>query len=164
MILIVAADENFGIGRGNDLLTFLPEDLEFFKQNTVNKTIVIGRKTLESFKNGKPLPKRHHIVLSRSQTYDHERITTVASIDELLEAVKQFDPSDVFVSGGGTVYEALLPYCSKAYVTMIDADLSPDTYMPNLEEHPDWTCVETGDDLSEGELTYRHTTWVNKTL
>lgn len=160
MILIVAADKNFGIGRDNDLLTFLPEDLEFFKQNTLNKVIVIGRKTLDSFKNGKPLPKRHHIVLTRNRVIEHERVTTVGSIEELLEEVEKYNADDVFVSGGGTIYETLLPYCDKAYVTMIDADLNPDTYMPDLEVHPDWQCTEKGDVLYEGDISYRHTVWV----
>lgn len=159
MNLIAAVDQQFGIGKNNDLLTFIPEDLEFFKQNTVNKTIVIGRKTLESFRNGKPLPKRHHIVLSRTKKYDHERITNVASIPELLECVKHLKGDEVFVSGGGTIYEALLPYCEKAYVTMMDADFEADTFMPNLEVLPEWECTHVGETLSEGGLTYRHTTW-----
>ncbi len=101
MILIVAVDNRFGIGKDNDLLTFLPEDLAFFKKNTVDKTIVVGRKTLESFKNGKPLPKRHHLVLSRQLDYDHERVTCVRSIDALLESLNDYKCDEVFVSGGG---------------------------------------------------------------
>lgn len=163
MILIVAADKNFGIGKNNDLLTRLPEDLEFFKQNTLNKTVVIGRKTLESFKNGKPLPKRQHIVLTRTMSYDHERITTVGSIEELLEQIKDMDSNEVFVSGGGTIYEALLPHCDKAYVTRIDADLEADTFMPNLEALDEWECVWEGPVLHEGDIAYRHTTWQQKT-
>ena len=69
MILSVAVDKNFGIGKNNDLLTFLPEDLQFFKQLTLNKAIVIGRKTLESFKGGNPLPKRLNVVLTRDGQY-----------------------------------------------------------------------------------------------
>lgn len=159
MILIVAADKNFGIGRGNDLLTYLPEDLEFFKQSTLNKTIVIGRKTLESFKNGKPLPKRHHIVLSRTKQYDHERVTMVDSIDALLDIVKDMPEDEVFVAGGGTIYTALLPYCKKAYITRIDADLNADIFMPNFDELKDWKCINESETLYEGDISYRHTTW-----
>jgi dihydrofolate reductase len=162
MILIVAVDDKFGIGKQGDLLTYLPEDLEFFKEKTLNKGIIIGRKTLESFKNGKPLPKRHHYVLSRNKVFEHDRVTTIASVEELLQVVKDIDPETLFVSGGGTIYEALLPYCHKAYVTRIDEDFGADTFMPALSKLSDWQCVFEGEWLEFEGKRYRHTTWERK--
>ncbi len=164
MVLIVAVDDKFGIGREGNLLTYIPEDLAYFKEMTLNKTIVIGRKTLESFKNGAPLPKRQHIVMTRTKTYEHPRITTVSSVEQLLIAVKAYDPEEVFVSGGGNIYALLLPYCQKAYVTMIEADLKADTFMPDLRLHKEWRCAEEGPWLETPDFRYRHTTWVRAAL
>lgn len=159
MIIIGAVDKYFGIGKDNKLLAHLPNDLEFFKENTVNKTIVLGSKTLASFKNGKPLPKREHIVLSRNKNYNHERIKVVRSVDELLSTIKDIPPEDVYVVGGGMVYKELLPYCDKAYITMIEGDLEADIFMPNIEELEDWECTYEGLLVEEKGIYYRHTIW-----
>ncbi|MCF8018088.1 MAG: dihydrofolate reductase [Vallitaleaceae bacterium] len=164
MVLIVAVDDKFGIGREGNLLTYIPEDLAYFKEMTLNKTIVIGRKTLESFKNGMPLPKRQHIVMTRTKTYEHPRITTVSSVEQLLKTVKAYNPEEVFVSGGGNIYALLLPYCHKAYVTMIETDLKADTFMPDLRLHKEWRCTEEGPWLETPDFRYRHTTWVRAAL
>lgn len=161
MKLIVAADDEFGIGKDGDLLTFLPEDLEFFKQNTVNQAIVIGRKTLESFKNGNPLPKRKNLVFSRTKQYDHDRIVNIDSVETLQEWIKNNPENEVFVSGGGVIYELLLPYCETALVTRLEGNFDADTFMPNLEEHPNWMCIEQGPLIEEGDVRYRHTVWKN---
>lgn len=159
MRLIVAADKNFGIGIKGQLLARLPKDLEFFKQMTLGKTIILGRKTLESFKNGQPLPKRHHIVLSKTKTYDHERITTVSSIEALLEVIKDKKQEDIMVIGGGMIYKALLPYCDKAYITRLEGDYEVDVKMPNLEELDAWECVFEEPTLEEHGIKYKHTIW-----
>ena len=162
MVLIVAVDDKFGIGRDGQLLTYLQEDLAYFKKMTLDKTIVIGRKTLESFKNGAPLPKRQHIVMTHTKTYDHPKIITVSSLDQLLKTVEAYNPEDVFVSGGGNIYKLLLPYCQKAYVTMIEADLKADTFMPDLRMLKEWRCTDEGPWLETPDFRYRHTTWVRE--
>ncbi|PKM67964.1 MAG: diacylglycerol kinase [Firmicutes bacterium HGW-Firmicutes-2] len=162
MVLIVAVDDKFGIGREGNLLTYLPEDLAFFKKMTLGKTIVIGRKTLESFKNGAPLPKRQHIVMTRTKTYDHPRIAKVSSVEQLFKTIEAYNSDEVFVSGGGNIYELLLPYCQKAYVTMIEADLKADTFMPDLRLLKEWRCTEEGPWIKTPDFRYRHTTWVHE--
>jgi len=159
MIIIGAADQRFAIGRDNKLLAYLPEDLAFFKKHTMNKTIILGSRTLDSFKNGQPLPNRQHFVLSRSKVYDHKNIHVFRSIETLLKRVKTMPSEEVYVAGGGMIYRALLPYCEKAYITRIEKTLEADTFMPNLEELEDWLCTDEGVLLEENGLIYRHTTW-----
>lgn len=160
MILIVAADEAWGIGKQGDLLARLPKDLDFFKEKTVDKAIVIGRKTLGSFKNGKPLPKRLNVVLSRKSDFDHPRILGIKSLDALKSWLRTQEDEDVFVAGGGEIYAMLAPLCSKAYVTRIQGDLGAEIHMPNLEELG-FRCVIEGPEIEENGFSYRHTTWIN---
>lgn len=161
MILSVAVDKNFGIGKNNDLLTFLPEDLQFFKQLTLNKAIVIGRKTLESFKGGNPLPKRLNVVLTRGGQYDHERILTMDSLESLLEWARHKEEDEIIVAGGGEIYRLLMPYCSKLHITMIDSDFEADTFIENPETLG-FRCVIEEPIIEHEGVNYRHTIWQKK--
>lgn len=157
MNLIVAADANWGIGINNKLLVSIPSDMKFFRQTTTGKVIVMGRKTLESFPNGLPLAKRTNIVLTRDAGYQVKDAVIVHSVPELLEELKKYDTKDIFVVGGGTVYEQLLPYCDTAYVTKIDFAYHADTYFPNLDENPDWELTEQGEEQTCFDLEFAFT-------
>ncbi len=159
MILSVAVDEKFGIGKDNDLLTFLPEDLAFFKALTLNKAIVIGRKTLESFKNGNPLPKRLNVVMTRDGQYDHERIKVVRCVEEILTWAKDKAEDEVIVAGGGQIYELLMPYCSKLHVTMIEGDFQADRFIQDPTTLG-FRCVIKEPVIEHEGVRYRHTTWI----
>lgn len=121
MKLIVAVDREWNIGNKGDLLFRLPLDMKFFRTTTTGKIVVMGRKTLESFPNGKPLKNRVNIVLSRDRSYEVEDAQVVADVEELLEAIKEYDTDDVYVIGGEAIYRLLLPYCDTAVITHVDA-------------------------------------------
>ena len=164
MNAIVAVDANWGIGRGNELLFTLRGDLKRFREMTTGGTILLGRKTLETFPGGRPLPKRRNVVLTKSHL-EVEGATVVHTIEELLDAVKDEDPESVYVVGGGTVYTALLPYCKRVYMTRIDATAGePDTYFPNLDKLPDWEVEKESEPLEENGITYRFVDYINKNL
>jgi len=163
MILIVAADDRWGIGKQGDLLARLPKDLEFFKENTVDKAIVIGRKTLESFKNGRPLPKRLNVVLSRNTEFDHAGILGMKSLGALEQWLASQGDEEVFVAGGGQIYKLLAPLCSKAYVTRLEGDYGADVFMTDLESIG-FKCVLEEPTIEENGVRYRHTTWLNTNL
>ena len=110
MNLIVAADKNWGIGKDNKLLVSIPSDMKFFRQETMGKVVVMGRKTLESFPNGLPLKNRTNVVLTSDKNYQVKDAVIVHSIDEVLEELKKYDDDEIYVIGGGKVYEELLPY------------------------------------------------------
>lgn len=140
---MVVVDKNWAIGKGNDLLAKLPKDLGRFKAVTIEQFIIIGRKTLESFPGGKPLPNRENIVLTRDKNYINDDVTIVHSVDEILDLVNLHQASnsenEFIVSGGGEIYKLLLPYTSEVLATKIDYSFEgADTYFENLDDDENW--------------------------
>ena len=138
MNLIVAVDKNWAIGNGNKLLVSIPQDMKFFRETTMGKVVVMGRKTLESFPGGQPLKKRTNIVITGDRNYDVKDAIVVHSIEEALEELKKYDQDDIYVIGGESIYRQMLPYCKLAHVTKINHAYEADTYFPNLDEMQNW--------------------------
>lgn len=126
LIAAMAADRV--IGMDNAMPWHLPADLAWFKRQTLDKPVIMGRRTWESI--GRPLPGRLNIVIS-SQPGDAEGVSWVASIDEALQAAGEVD--EVMVIGGGRIYEQLLPRADRLYLTHIDAEVVGDTTFPDFE-------------------------------
>lgn len=146
MIMIVAADEKWGIGKNGGLLTPLPEDMKFFREKTKDSVVILGRKTLESFPDGKPLKNRVNIVISRQENIPVEGIVKVSSVEEAAEEAKKYKGKNVFVIGGGTIYRQMLKYCDTAYITKIEKTFDDaDTFIDNLDELDEWKIVEKSD-------------------
>lgn len=135
---IFAMDKNRLIGKDNDLPWHIPNDFKFFKDMTIGKTIIMGRKTFESF--GKPLPDRKHIVITSNPDYDREGCTVVHSIDEILELENHDPDTEWFVIGGGVLFEKMLPYANRMYLTYIDYEFEGDSYFPEFNKD-DWNLV-----------------------
>lgn len=154
MNLIVAVDKNWGIGKNNKLLVSIPSDMKFFRSETNGKVVVMGRKTLESFPNGMPLKNRTNIVLTRDQNYQVKDTIVVHDIPELLEELKKYPDDQIYVLGGGKVYEELLPYCNVAHVTKIDFAFEADTYFPDLDKMEEWQITATSDEQTYFDLEY----------
>ena len=152
MKLIVAADKNWAIGKDNDLLCHLPGDLKYFKERTTGKTVVMGRKTLESLPGGKPLPKRTNIVLTRDESFEKEGCVIIHSIEELLE---KYGQEDLMVMGGAEIYTKLLPYCDTCYITEIDKEFEADKHIPNVSADPSFEKVWESDEQLENGIAYR---------
>lgn len=152
MNIIVAVDKNWTIGCNGKLLYTIPLDMCFFKETTTKKIIIVGRKTLNSFPNKAPLPNRVNIILSKTIT--KEKLLTaepvnnslvVNSIPELFKVLKHLPQNDIYVVGGETIYEQLLPYSKIAYVTKINAVSTLKkglNYFENLDTNPDWKLIE----------------------
>ncbi|CDQ19561.1 dihydrofolate reductase [Halobacillus karajensis] len=128
---IFAMDKNQLIGKDNDLPWHIPNDFKFFKDKTWGKTIIMGRKTFESF--GKPLPERTHIVITSNKNYDRKGCTVIHSIDQILELEKENPEKEWFVIGGSVLFEKMLPYADRMYLTFIDASFEGDTYFPDFD-------------------------------
>ncbi len=154
MNLIVAVDENWAIGYKNELLVRIPNDHKMFRQMTTGKVVVLGRKTLETFPQGMPLPNRTNIILSKSEDYKVKDAIVVHSVEELLEELKKYNSEDVYIIGGESIYRQMLPYCDTAHVTKIDHAYEADTYFPNLDEDADWTITADSDEQIYFDLTY----------
>ena len=164
MNIIVAVDECWGIGKNNDLLFHIPEDMKFFRSMTVGKNVICGKNTLLSFPGGKPLPDRKHFVLTHGSLPESDQLVVVASLDDLLADIAELPEDDVIVIGGESVYRQLLPYCKKAYVTKIfKSDPEATVFFPNLDVHSDFELTDAGERLiSKNGLEYAFLTYTNK--
>lgn len=151
MNLIVAVDENWGIGKDGDLLEKISEDLKNFKKKTTGKVVVMGRVTFDSLPNRKPLPNRKNIVLSRKDTVNAEGITHCKSVEELIKEISSEESDNIFVMGGANIYEILLPYCKKAYITKIYKKYEADRHFKNLDEDSNWKVIEKSEMMYKNE-------------
>lgn len=134
MNLIVAVSNNYGIGKNNGLLFNLPSDLKYFKAKTLNKVVVMGKKTFLSLPK-RPLPNRTNIVLTHDRSFTALGTIIVHDLNELFAELEKYDSDDVFVCGGAQVYNTLMPYCKTAFVTFVNASTPADTHINNLEEN-----------------------------
>jgi len=162
MNLIVAVDKNWAIGNQNKLLVSIPNDQKMFRNETIGKVVVLGRKTMDTFPGGQPLKKRTNIILSKSPDYQVKDALVVHSIEELLEEVKQYPSEDVYIIGGESIYRQLLPYCDVAHVTRIDHAYEADTYFPNLDEDEDWEITATSEEQTYFDLSYEFVRYERK--
>lgn len=131
---IAAMSSNRAIGKDNDLPWRLPEDLQFFRDKTKGRAMIMGRKTFESLPGGKPLPKRLHIVISRRADYRPEGAIVVASLDlAIAEAERQRAQwgDEAFVIGGGEIFALALPRLDCMYLTEIHREFAGDAFYPN---------------------------------
>ncbi len=156
MKFIAAVDNNWAIGNKGRLLIRISEDQKSFRQTTMGHVVVLGRKTLEEFPGGRPLKGRTNIILSRNPEYLVEGAIVVHSMDELWMELGRYDTDDIFVIGGQTVYDALIPYCDTAVITKIDRSFEADAYITDLDKAEGWHVVEVrpGEDTSEVNFTF----------
>ena len=129
--LVVAVSENNVIGKNNQLLWNLPNDMKFFKNTTWGMPVIMGRKTFESL--GKPLPGRTNIVITRKPEWEAHGTITVASLDEAIHAAEQTDAKEVFVIGGGQIYEQSMPIANRIYYTRVHTNVDGDTFFPEID-------------------------------
>lgn len=154
MNLIVAVDSNWAIGNKNELLIRIPNDHKHFREETLGKVVVLGRKTLETFPQGLPLAKRTNIILSKDKNYKVKDAIVVHSIEELLEELKNYADEDIYIIGGDSVYRQMLPYCNVAHVTKIDHAYEADAYFPNLDEDEAWEITADSDEQTYFDIAY----------
>jgi dihydrofolate reductase len=154
MNLIVAVDKNWAIGFDNKLLVSIPDDMKFFRDTTMGKVIVMGRKTLESFPGGKPLKGRTNIVMTSNPDFERQGVTCVHDLDELHRELEKYDTNDVYVIGGDSIYRLLLPECKVAHITKINFAYQADAHFPNLDESKDWVLTADSEEQTYFNLEY----------
>ena len=159
MKAIVAVDKKWGIGKDNGLLFSIPEDMKFFRQTTKDKVVVMGANTLRSFPNGNPLKNRINIVLSSKLKRDDCII--VDSLEKLLDEIKKYPAEDVYLIGGAMLYKTLLPYCTEALVTKVDADGEAQVFFENLDLIDGWVCENQSESIESNGYNIKFTTYKN---
>lgn len=162
MKLIVNVDKNWAIGNKGKLLVSIPSDLKMFRNETSGKVVILGRKTLATFPQGKPLPNRTNIILTTDENFSAGEATVVHSVEEVLDAVKDYPTDDVYVIGGESIYRQLLPYCNTAIVTKCDYAYEADTYFPNLEQAEGWVMTAESEEQTYFDLEYTFQKWEKK--
>lgn len=151
--IIVAIAQNFAIGKNNDLLFHLPNDLKRFKQITTGHPVIMGRNTLLSLPKG-ALPNRRNIVITDNPEETFERCEMVFSIEEAIEAVK--NEEEAFIIGGGMIYRQFYPISGKLYLTLVHRDFEADTFFPEID-YSEWQEISREDLTDEkNEFNYSY--------
>lgn len=139
MIAIACVDKNNGIGKDGKLLISIPEDMQFFKEHTKDSVVVMGRKTLFSFKNKAPLKNRINIVFTNNENLkneykEYDNIFFVNSKESLNNILSKYKDKKVFLIGGAYIYKLLIDECDTALITKLDKAFDADVFFPNLKE------------------------------
>lgn len=154
MNMIVAVDRQWGIGKDNGLLASLPGDMKYFKDKTLGKAVLMGRKTLESLPGQKGLPKRENFVMTSNENFEAERCEIIHDEQEVLDLIKKYG-DDLFLIGGATMYNKYYKLCDKLYITKIDAILRADTFITNIDKDPNFKIISESEPIEENDLIYR---------
>ena len=150
--MIAAMTEDRVIGIKNTLPWKLPNDMKWFRQNTMGKPIIMGRKTFESF-GAKALPGRTNIIITRDESYQATDSIVVHSIEEALDAAGDVD--EAMIIGGASFYEQMLPKADRLYLTFVHAELDGDAWFPEIN-NSDWNKIEKIDHKSDDKNRYAH--------
>lgn len=161
MNAIVNVTTHWGIGRGGKLLVSIPTDLHRFRELTIHKTVIYGRKTLETFPGGKPLADRENIILTRHPDLEVDGALICHGEDELRSVLRERYSDNLWVIGGESVYKLLVPYCEKAYVTFNYSDIKADKFFPNLNRNENWYVSAIQPTQIEGRTPFRFVEYTN---
>ena len=154
MNIIACVDKDWGIGREGRLLVSIPEDQKLFREETLSKTVIMGRKTLESLPGGQPLYGRRNIVLTSNEHFTCRNAEVVHSVAECLELLADTEDDFVYVIGGESIYREFLPYCNVAHITWLDYTYQADRHMPNLDTNPEWELVLESEEQTYFDIEY----------
>lgn len=130
--MIAAVAEDRAIGLNNELLWHIPEDLAHFKRITLGHPVIMGRNTF--FSLGRPLPGRKNIVLTLEKGETFEGATAAYDLEEAIKQAAEADDQEIFIIGGAAVYQAMLPYAERLYLTIVPGNYQADTYFPDYSD------------------------------
>lgn len=148
--IIVAIANNNAIGKNDKLLTYLPNDLKWFKKNTLDKIVIMGRKTFDSLPNG-ALPKRTNIVLTRNKDFKAENCIVLDDFKKVFNHLSQ--EAENFIMGGADIYRQFLPLVDKLYITRIYADFDADVFFPEIN-FDEWNLLEKIENKADEKNKY----------
>lgn len=148
--------ENRVIGLQNDMPWHLPKDLAYFKKVTTGHTVVMGRRTYESI--GRPLPNRRNVVVTRKESPNlPAEVEVLRDLNTVLQWEKENPQEEIFIAGGGQLYEQMIPHADRLYITKISSNFEGDTYFPEIDKE-NWEIVsetfEKKDENHPFDLTF----------
>jgi len=151
--LIVAASSNNAIGKNNQLLWHLPNDLKFFKNTTWGGVVIMGRKTFESV--NKPLPGRTNIVITSKENWTNENVLVAHSLEEALKLATDLSFKEKFIIGGGEIYKQSMAIANLVYLTRVHTEIEGDTFFPEMDN--EWELISSNDFASDEKNNFNHT-------
>ena len=156
--LIVAASTNNAIGKNNQLLWNLPNDLKFFKNKTWGMTVIMGRKTFEAV--NKTLPGRVNIVITTKENWKAENVWAAKNLDDALKQAATTNCKEIFIIGGGEIYKQSIEIADRIYMTRVHAQLEGDTFFPVIDES-NWKLTDNIDFAKDEKHAYAYSfqTW-----
>ena len=159
--LIVAAAENNAIGKNNQLLWHLPNDLKFFKNTTWGMPVIMGRKTFESV--NKPLPGRFNIVITRQAEWKADGVIVASDLQDALKKAAETNCKEFFIIGGGEIYKQAFQLADKIYLTRVHTEIEGDTFFSVVKE-TEWQLKENHDfEINDKhKFSYSFQTWLRK--
>lgn len=159
MKIILAVDENWGIGKGNEMLFHLSTDLKHFKEETIHNIVIMGRNTYESMGSG--LTDRENIVLSRNTDYRLDDAKVFNDYKEVLSFVEN-NPKEAYVIGGSQIVDIFLPFCNEAIITKIYASRDADTYLHNFDKDNNFEIINKSGINKENGIKFEYITYRRK--
>ena len=159
MKIILAVDENWGIGKGNEMLFHLSTDLKHFKEETIHNIVIMGRNTYESMGGG--LTDRKNIVLSRNTDYRLDDAKVFNDYKEVLSFVEN-SPNEAYVIGGSQIVDIFLPFCNEAIITKIYASRDADTYLHNFDKDNNFEIINKSGINKENGIKFEYITYRRK--
>lgn len=152
--LVVAASENNAIGKNGKLLWSLPNDMRFFKNTTWGMVVIMGRKSFEAM--GKPLPGRMNIVITRNPAWKAEGVTRAASLEDAYREAEKANTKEIFVIGGGEIYQLAMEGAGRIYITRVHAQFeNADAFFPAIDREK-WQLVSNHDFLMDDKHAYAY--------
>ena len=161
--LIVAAAENNAIGKNNQLLWHLPNDLKFFKNTTWGMPVIMGRKTFEAV--NKPLPGRFNVVITRQDGWKADGVIVAKDLKEALQKATETNCKEIFIIGGGEIYKQSMEMTDKIYLTRVHANIDGDTFFPVIDENK-WQLTSNQEFAADEKhaFAYSFQVWKTKPL
>lgn len=159
MKLILAVDQNWGIGKDNEMLFHLKKDLKHFKEITIGNIVIMGRNTYESI--GQALPDRENIILTRNSDYKADDAKIFNNPADILSYIKNSN-KEVFVIGGSQIADIFLPYIGEAIITKIKAKKDADSYLHNFDQDKDFKLVSESQNHEENGIHFSYVTYRRK--
>ncbi len=159
MKIILAVDQNWGIGKNNEMLFHLKKDLKHFRDLTIGNIVIMGRSTYESI--GKALANRDNLVLTRNKDYKLDDALIFNNIDDLL-AYLNGKSKEVFVIGGSQIVDLLFPYCDEAIITKIFEQRPADTYLHNFDLDDNFEITNESEIFEENKIKFKYVTYRRK--
>ena len=159
MKIILAVDENWGIGKGNEMLFHLSTDLKHFKEETIHNIVIMGRNTYESMGSG--LTDRENIVLSRNTDYRLDDAKVFNDYKEVLSFVEN-SPNEAYVIGGSQTVDIFLPFCNEAIITKIYERRDADTYLHNFDKDNNFEIINKSGTNKENGIKFEYITYRRK--